>query len=271
VQLSFFNAQQQTTQQITIHLNPNGGSVSPTSIQRAAGTYTMGFLPTPTRGAGWRFVAWYDAQTGGNRITSNTRVPNTNTTFWARWRTDVGITGRWANGSFISFISHRDFSDLTRSQFQQRLSHLNGHIGYNMLSNSSQTHIMSTWLVSSSRPDGLNRVYRQFLGTHRALGYCQIHWFVPNAQVNGYWRIGEADMVINVSHPFANNPNQVTDFCVSTVLMHEAAHAIGLYHTNNRFTNGQRNLMYRHTWPGEIIHQLGPDDIAGIRYLDYRR
>jgi len=273
VRLNFFNAQQQAPSQITIHLNANGGSVSPTSIQRTPGTYTMGFLPTPSREAGWRFVGWYDtpAQTGGNRITNNTRVPNSTTTYWARWQPNVSIVGRWENGSTISFISHRDFSTDTRSQFAQRMSHVNGHIGYSMLSNSSQTHIMNTWLTSSHNADGLNRVYRQFLGTNRALGYCAFHWHRPYAQINGYWRIAETDIVINVSHPFANNPVHNADFCVSTVFLHEAVHAVGLYHTNNRSTNGQRNIMYFQIGAREQIHRLGPDDIAGIRYLNYRR
>jgi len=273
VRLSFSNTQQAQQQQVTIHLNPNNwGTVSPNSVQRNPGG-TMGFLPTPTPSAGWRFVAWYNtpAQTGGARITNNTIVPNHHTTYWTRWRPDIDITGRWANGSFISFISHRDFSDLTMSQFQQGLSNVNSHIGYNMLSNSSQRHIMFTWLTSSHNADGLNRVYRQVLGTNRALGYCQVHWHRPNQQINGYWQIGEADMVINVSHPFANNPVNNNDFDVATVLLHEAAHAVGLSHTNNRFTNNRRNIMYRTIWAREQIRQLGPDDIAGIRYLDYRR
>jgi len=82
---------------ITINLNANGGSVSPTSTSRTPGT-TVGTLPTPTR-SGHTFLGWFTAATGGTQITPNTIVPSTNVTYVARWTTTI----TWnANGGFVS-------------------------------------------------------------------------------------------------------------------------------------------------------------------------
>ncbi len=68
----------------TATLNPNGGSVSPTSIKVTyAGTYSG--LPTPTR-TGYTFNGWYTAASGGTKVTTSTKVTSTsNHTLYAQW------------------------------------------------------------------------------------------------------------------------------------------------------------------------------------------
>ena len=78
---------QWTGQEYKVRLNPNGGSVSPSSITVTyAGTY--GTLPVPTRtDLGYTFVGWYTDQTGGDKIESSTivTVAANNQTLWAHW------------------------------------------------------------------------------------------------------------------------------------------------------------------------------------------
>lgn len=68
----------------TVTLEPNGGTVSPTTIQCTTGE-TYGVLPIPTR-SGWQFLGWFDAQTGGNQIDGETLFTDTSpTTLYAHW------------------------------------------------------------------------------------------------------------------------------------------------------------------------------------------
>ena len=68
---------------VTAHivtLNPNGGSVSPAEITY---TGTPLSLPTPSR-AGWTFLGWWTAQTGGTQV-RGLYQPQSNVTLWAHW------------------------------------------------------------------------------------------------------------------------------------------------------------------------------------------
>ena len=68
----------------TVTLEPNGGTVNPTTIQCTVGE-TYGALPIPTR-SDWRFLGWFDAQTGGNQIDGETLFTDTSpTTLYAHW------------------------------------------------------------------------------------------------------------------------------------------------------------------------------------------
>jgi phi13 family phage major tail protein len=68
---------------ITITLNPQGGTVSPTTIQATKGS-NIGTLPTPTLSAN-TFNGWYSASTGGTEVTDSTVIDGTITTIYARW------------------------------------------------------------------------------------------------------------------------------------------------------------------------------------------
>jgi len=71
---------------ITIHLNANGGLVSPTSTIRVPGT-AMGDLPRPVWSfQGVEFLGWWTTpRTGGLPITSATIVPTQDMRIYARW------------------------------------------------------------------------------------------------------------------------------------------------------------------------------------------
>ncbi len=69
-----------------INLNPNGGTVSQTSVLVSEGN-PVGNLPTPVF-EGFTFLGWYTEETGGSLVTSST-VPNSSTTYYARWETNA--------------------------------------------------------------------------------------------------------------------------------------------------------------------------------------
>ena len=96
----------------TVTLNPNGGSVSPTSVNVNNGD-TFCALPIPTRG-NYVFSGWYTATSGGKRINPLDTVNLTgNTTLYARWTPiayAVTVTsGKWggnfATGATVSIIA----------------------------------------------------------------------------------------------------------------------------------------------------------------------
>jgi uncharacterized repeat protein (TIGR02543 family) len=66
----------------TVTFNPNGGSVTPTSITKINDS-EIGALPIPSRD-GHTFVGWFTATTGGTQIMPTTKI-TANVTYYARW------------------------------------------------------------------------------------------------------------------------------------------------------------------------------------------
>ena len=67
----------------TVTLNPNGGTVTPTSITVNAESQ-IGELPTPVAPEGKSFAGWYTDLTGGIEVT-NTYIPNADIEIYARY------------------------------------------------------------------------------------------------------------------------------------------------------------------------------------------
>ena len=73
-----------TPKTFTVTLNPNGGSVTPTTKTVTYGK-AYGTMPTPTR-TGYAFDGWYTAKTGGKKVTASTVCyASGNYTLYARW------------------------------------------------------------------------------------------------------------------------------------------------------------------------------------------
>ena len=85
----------------TVTLNPNGGTLTTTSITQNKGT-AIGELPTPTAPSGKTFIGWYTELNGGEAVTSS-YMPNTNKTIYARYYKDV--TGATVSPSSISILN----------------------------------------------------------------------------------------------------------------------------------------------------------------------
>ena len=76
----------------TITLNPNGGTVSPTTKSVPNGS-TYGILPRPTR-SGYIFDGWWTAATGGTKILATVK-PSGHQTVYAHWKQDGGEVVPW--------------------------------------------------------------------------------------------------------------------------------------------------------------------------------
>ncbi len=74
----------------TVTFNPNGGTVSPDTAETEKGKLTD--LPIPER-SGYRFNGWYTAETGGEKVTTDTVFGET-TVIYAQWKkiSSGGIT-----------------------------------------------------------------------------------------------------------------------------------------------------------------------------------
>ena len=86
----------------TVTLNPNGGSVSPTTKTVTYGQ-AYGTLPTPTR-KGYTFAGWWTAKdTGGKQVTASTVCYATgNYTLYARWTVKTFTITLNPNGGSVS-------------------------------------------------------------------------------------------------------------------------------------------------------------------------
>ncbi|MGM9524517.1 MAG: InlB B-repeat-containing protein, partial [Faecousia sp.] len=87
----------------TVTFDPNGGSVSPSSVLVGQGNAygSDADIPTPTR-TGHTFAGWYDAE--GNRLTADT-VISADTTFTANWTPNTYTVTFYSNGGTGSMPS----------------------------------------------------------------------------------------------------------------------------------------------------------------------
>lgn len=81
----------------TLSYNANGGSVSPGSKTCSIGG-TYGTLPTPTR-TGYSFSGWYTSASGGNQVSSSTKMGSSNTTIYAHWTANTYTVSYNGNGA----------------------------------------------------------------------------------------------------------------------------------------------------------------------------
>jgi len=83
----------------TLTFDANGGIVSPKS-KKVGNKLAYGALPTPTR-SGYTFTGWYTAKTGGNKVTTTTKMPAKNVKVYAQWKkgSSVSNTGRVLNAA----------------------------------------------------------------------------------------------------------------------------------------------------------------------------
>ncbi len=86
---------------VSVSLDANGGSVNQSSVSVTYGS-TYGNLPTPSR-AGYGFMGWYTAKSGGSKVDSNTKVTNAAShTLYAQWKVGVLTVSLDANGGSVS-------------------------------------------------------------------------------------------------------------------------------------------------------------------------
>lgn len=79
---------------VTVTFNPDGGTVTPKTMQTVEGGKLEKKLPTPTR-SGYRFQGWYDEQ---NQKVDDDTIYTSNTTLTAHWKRTVSLTGNPSTG-----------------------------------------------------------------------------------------------------------------------------------------------------------------------------
>ena len=90
-----------TANTYTVTLNPNGGSVNPTT-KDVTYNETYGTLPTPIR-ENFGFDGWYTEINGGDKVESNTKVTKTeNHTLYAHWTAGAYSITYNLNGGTVS-------------------------------------------------------------------------------------------------------------------------------------------------------------------------
>ena len=85
----------------TVTLDPNGGSVDPTSVEVAEGAKVSALLPTPAY-PGFSFTGWFTAAEGGEKVTAETTA-TADVTYFAQWTALTAYTVTLdANGGTVA-------------------------------------------------------------------------------------------------------------------------------------------------------------------------
>lgn len=96
-----------TLAHFTASFDANDGTLSGNESKIVTSTKTYGTLPTATR-KGYIFDGWYDAKTGGNKITSTDAVGiSSDTTFYAHWTPVESTINFDANSGTVSTASKK--------------------------------------------------------------------------------------------------------------------------------------------------------------------
>jgi len=85
----------QWVKQYTLIFDANGGTVSPTS-KKVGTKLAYGTLPTPKR-SGYTFTGWFTAKTGGNKVSTSTKMPAKNVKVFAQWKKGSSVSNTGSN------------------------------------------------------------------------------------------------------------------------------------------------------------------------------
>ena len=168
-----------TANSYTLTANANGGSISSTSGWSGTGTTstksvkydsTYGTLPTPTR-TGYTFDGWYDASSGGNKVTSSTKMTTLGETIYAHWTANGYTLIANANGGSISSTSGWTGTGTTSTKTVKYNS------TYGTLPTPTRTgYTFNNWWTS---PSGGSRVYTTTKMNSTSGATIYAHW-IPN-------------------------------------------------------------------------------------------
>ena len=106
------------TPRYTVTFDLNGASGAAPDVRTIYEGKTVGELPEVTAPAGWTFLGWYTAATGGTKTTASMKV-TAETTLYAQWsKCDIGfyvptVEGRTWDGSFFVTVTNRGVSAMT--------------------------------------------------------------------------------------------------------------------------------------------------------------
>ncbi len=163
----------------TLTANANGGSIPSTSGWSGTGTKSTksvdydssyGALPTPTR-TGYTFDGWYDASSGGNKVTSSTKMTTLGETIYAHWTANGYTLTANANGGSIPSTSGWSGTGTTSTKTVKYNSQ------YGILPTPTRIgYTFDNWWTSGS---GGNRVYTTTAMNSTSGATIYAHW-TPN-------------------------------------------------------------------------------------------
>ena len=155
----------------TITFDPNGGTVSPTSMSTKQDGTLSGTLPIPVY-EGYAFDGWYTSRIGGAKIEQNTVYGGKSTVYahWTRESTDgFKITFNANGGTFAEgaetvlttdtngTLTDKTFPDVTREGYSLRGWQTGANKGATVTNESvftSDTTVYAVWLKDGETPTG---------------------------------------------------------------------------------------------------------------------
>jgi len=174
--------------------NANGGTPEPQSQIRGVGSQVRWLPPPPTRD-GFVFMGWFDtaATSGGVQLTENSIVPDTDTTFWARWAVTLTFDGNGGTTDTQSLIR------IPGTAMGDPLPQATRH-GY----------VFAGWFPTPEATGG-TRLANSTLVPNTSTTY-YARWIIVTiyyenlVSVDSQFALGQADAVVNeIKHLFLNN------------------------------------------------------------------
>ena len=130
-----------TANNYTATFNSNGGTAaSPATITKPYNT-ALGTLPTTSR-AGWNFLGWFTAVSGGNLISTSTPMPLNGATYYAQWSDTTAPTVTGLTATAVSASSYN--LNITASDVGSGLK------GYYISTSSATPTVSSAWITTSN-------------------------------------------------------------------------------------------------------------------------
>ncbi|MCL2572132.1 MAG: InlB B-repeat-containing protein [Defluviitaleaceae bacterium] len=235
---------------VTITFNPMGGYLSQANSTRTVVPGSLmqgGAFPTPTRqgtSLGRRFVGWYDAIVGGNRVHATSLSPSSNTTLFARWESNIDQTRHldfwyWSNTIFIPLevAPSLDLAFWRPAMDRGRLSWNRSDAPVHFYIDHSSSYIVR----AEPRWDSDHLGWLQFGGNQTGNQLTKIEIYLNSRSiVEHYYDDGASDFI-------------TLDGLIERVMAHELGHVVGL--SDNPPTIF--SLMFI---PSYAIGILGPTD-----------
>jgi hypothetical protein len=168
---------------------------------------------------------------------------------------------KWAGGSVSYRYNASHGSNITGTNTDVTNVVLNSFAQWQQVSNTSLTinNLGTTAITQKSSSDGVNAVLFQDSASQGLIGGALAVTFTSfNASTGTF---ADADIIFNMSQPFAAGPVTSGRFDLESVLTHEIGHLLGLDHTDVLSAT-----MFQST-PFAVDSQrtLSADDIAGLR------
>lgn len=169
--------------------------------------------------------------------------------------------GRWlSSNSMLTFIAHEGFGDVSFQHMNDAMYQWRLAIGDNRMKRDPYSRHNKTDYDDNSVKDGMNYIYRKSVNS-AYVGQTKL-------RTDFYAMVLEADININVKHPFVNSaiPGKYDFF---SVFLHELGHVAGLDHPDDP-EDLLDAVMHEHAdkmMNSTSYRKLRADDINGVQAI----